>query len=80
MADVSVEMSVRELRDTLADALHEAAVHGRITYVTNRGRRLAAVVPLAVAEQEECARVTPPVPAAAPGAPPGVPGQRTMPG
>jgi len=44
------ERSVREVRADLADILNAAAVHGTITYVTSRGRRIAAVVPLSVAE------------------------------
>ena len=47
------ERSVRELRATLADVLNGAAVHGQITYVTSRGRRIAAVVPVPVAEAAE---------------------------
>jgi prevent-host-death family protein len=47
------EKSVRELRATLADVLNDAAVRGQITYVTSRGRRIAAVVPVPVAETEE---------------------------
>ena len=47
MAD---EMGVRELRGKLADVLNDAAVRGRITYITSRGRRVAAVVPVPVAE------------------------------
>ena len=47
------ELSVRDLRGQVADVLNDAAVHGRITYVTNRGRRLAAVVPVPVAEAAE---------------------------
>jgi prevent-host-death family protein len=47
------ELSVRDLRASLADVLNEAAVHSRITYVTSRGRRIAAVVPVPVAEAAE---------------------------
>lgn len=47
------EISIRELRAQLADVLNAAAVHGEITYVTNRGRRFAAVVPLRIAETAE---------------------------
>jgi len=54
----AVEKSVRELRAGLADVLNDAAVHGQITYVTSRGRRLAAVVPVPVAEAEERERGT----------------------
>lgn len=49
----AVERSVRELRTSLADVLNGAAVRGEITYVTSRGRRIAAVVPVAAAEAEE---------------------------
>lgn len=52
----TAERSVRELRDDLADVLNEAAVRGQITYVTNRGRRIAAVVPVPVAEAAETER------------------------
>lgn len=47
------EKSVREVREGLADVLNDAAVRGTITYVTNRGRRIAAIVPVAIAEQIE---------------------------
>jgi prevent-host-death family protein len=50
--DSVAEVSVRELRATLADVLNGAAVRGEITYVTSRGRRIAAVVPVPVAEAE----------------------------
>lgn len=49
----AAERSVRELRAALADVLNGAAVRGEITYVTSRGRRLAAVVPVPVAEAAE---------------------------
>jgi prevent-host-death family protein len=42
------DKSVRELRSELADVLN-AAVAGDITFVTSRGRRIAAVVPLRIA-------------------------------
>ena len=44
------EMSVRELRAELADVINAAGMHGQITFVTSRGRRVAAVVSVAVAE------------------------------
>jgi prevent-host-death family protein len=53
MAENPPERSVRELRASLADVLNDAAVHGTITYVTSRGRRIAAVVPVPVAESAE---------------------------
>lgn len=52
----SEEMSVAEARSQFADVLNEAAVRGRITYITNRGRRYAAVVPVQVAETAEQAQ------------------------
>jgi prevent-host-death family protein len=51
----SSEKGVAELRLELADVLNAAAVRGEITYVTNRGRRMAAVVPIPVAEAAEAA-------------------------
>jgi prevent-host-death family protein len=47
------EVGIREARAILGDLVHEAAVNGHIAYLTNRGRRVAAVVPLAIAEQAE---------------------------
>jgi prevent-host-death family protein len=44
------EMSVRELRAALADVINAAGMHDQITFVTSRGRRVAAVVSVAVAE------------------------------
>lgn len=46
-------MSTREVRAHLADAVNEAAVRNQITYITQRGRRVAAIVPVAVAEKAE---------------------------
>lgn len=45
------EISARDLRVQLADVLNGTAVYGRITYVTSRGRRVAAIVPVPVADQ-----------------------------
>lgn len=47
------EIGVRELRQGLADVLNDVSVHNHIRYVTSRGRRVAAVVPVPVAEAEE---------------------------
>jgi prevent-host-death family protein len=44
-------MSVRELRADLADVINAAGTRDRVTFVTSRGRRVAAVVSVAVAEQ-----------------------------
>lgn len=49
-------MSVAEARSKFADVLNDAAVRGHITYITNRGRRIAAVVPVPVAEAAEPAQ------------------------
>ncbi len=45
------EMSVRELRTGLADVINAAGIHDQVTFVTSRGRRVAAVVSVAAAEQ-----------------------------
>jgi len=47
----SSELSVRELREGLADVLNAAGTRGQVTFVTSRGRRVAAVVSVAVGEQ-----------------------------
>jgi prevent-host-death family protein len=47
------ERSVRDLRADLADVLNAAGVRDQITYVTSRGRRIAAVVPVQVAEDAD---------------------------
>lgn len=44
------EMSTRELRAELADVINAAGMHNQITFVTSRGRRVAAVVSVAMAE------------------------------
>jgi prevent-host-death family protein len=57
------ERTTREVREHLADVVN-AAIRGQVTYITCRGRRVAAVVPLATADQAE---VRPPsLPAAMP--------------
>ncbi|MFI0915232.1 type II toxin-antitoxin system prevent-host-death family antitoxin [Streptomyces abikoensis] len=52
-ATTSPEIGIRELRAALSDVLNETAVRGRITYVTSRGRRIAAIVPVPDAEAIE---------------------------
>jgi prevent-host-death family protein len=42
----SCERSIREVREHLADVVNDA-IRGRVTYITNRGRRVAVVMPLA---------------------------------
>ena len=51
MEMMPAELSVRELRATLADVINAAATRGHVTFVTSRGRRVAAVVSVAAAEQ-----------------------------
>ncbi|MET9321921.1 type II toxin-antitoxin system prevent-host-death family antitoxin [Streptomyces sp. NPDC003038] len=58
-ANTTAEIGVRDLRTQLSDVLHESTVRGRITYVTSRGRRVAAIVPVDVAEAAEAAREEP---------------------
>jgi antitoxin (DNA-binding transcriptional repressor) of toxin-antitoxin stability system len=53
MTDTPNEISVRELRLALAGTLNNVSVRGRIIYVTNHGRRIAAIVPVPVAERSE---------------------------
>ena len=47
------EKSVGQIRVNLADILNATVVRGEITYITNRGRRIAAIVPVAIAEAAE---------------------------
>ena len=51
MEMMSAELSVRELRAALADVINAAATRNHVTFVTSRGRRVAAVVSVASAEQ-----------------------------
>jgi prevent-host-death family protein len=52
-ATTSDEKGIRELRATLSEVVNDAAVRGRITYITSHSRRVAAVVPVPVAEDVE---------------------------
>lgn len=58
-ANTSAEIGIRELRAALSDVLNETAVRGQITYVTSRGRRIAAIVPVPDAEAIEARRNAP---------------------
>jgi prevent-host-death family protein len=44
-------MSVRELRADLADVINAAGMRNQVTFVTSRGRRVAAVVSVTAGEQ-----------------------------
>ena len=46
-------VGITDARDRLADIVNEAAYTGSVTYITRRGRRLAAIVPAADAERLE---------------------------
>jgi prevent-host-death family protein len=50
MQESQREVGVKELRENIADVLNDVAAHSRVVYVTSRGRRIAAIVPLAVVE------------------------------
>jgi len=45
----ATDKSVRDAREHFADVLYDAAA-GKVTYITSRGRRIAAVVPISVAD------------------------------
>ncbi|MFF3096739.1 hypothetical protein [Streptomyces cyaneofuscatus] len=49
----SKEIGLRELRADLGSVVLEVGVRRDITYVMNRGRRIAAIVPLDIAERAE---------------------------
>lgn len=51
--NTSAEIGIRELRESLSDVLMDTAARGRVTYVTNRGRRMVAIVPLPFGEAAE---------------------------
>jgi prevent-host-death family protein len=76
MTSPETEAPIREVRDNLADVV-DRAVGGSVTYVTRRGERVAAVVPLSVAAatrrpEPDRTRLSRPVPSAAGGRFPGL--------
>lgn len=58
------EIAVTGLREQLANVLNETAVYGRITYITSHGRRVAAIVPVPLADQVATASTQQPAAAA----------------
>ncbi|MEU2443523.1 type II toxin-antitoxin system prevent-host-death family antitoxin [Streptomyces althioticus] len=58
-ANTSAEIGIRKLREKLPDVLHDVSVRGQITYVTNHGRRVAALVPVPDAEAIEAKKTEP---------------------
>lgn len=55
VSEPALEMPISDARDQFADVVNRAAYGGEITYVTRRGRRLAAVVPAAHVAAEAAA-------------------------
>ena len=53
MQEQAREVGVKELREHMADILNEVAAHGRVVYVTSRGRRIVAIMPLATVEKAD---------------------------
>ncbi|KAB7833533.1 type II toxin-antitoxin system Phd/YefM family antitoxin [Streptomyces mobaraensis] len=51
MAEVEYDSPIRKVRDQIAAVVDRAKDDGAITYVTRQGERVAAVVPLPVAER-----------------------------
>jgi prevent-host-death family protein len=51
MIAVEYDSPIRQLRDDLATVVDRAKDNGAVTYVTRRGERVAAIVPLPVAER-----------------------------
>lgn len=49
------ELPISDARDHFADVVGRATYAGRITYITKRGQRVGAVVPVEVAEAAEAA-------------------------
>ena len=53
MSGSATELPVTEARHRFSDVVNAAAFRGEITYVTRRGQRLAAVVPIEAAREYE---------------------------
>lgn len=53
MPENAHELPITDARDRLADVVNDAAYGGQATYLTRRGRRLAAIVPIEAAEAAE---------------------------
>lgn len=47
------DVPITDARDRLADVVNQAAYSGQVTYLTRRGRRLAAIVSVETAEAAE---------------------------
>lgn len=53
MSGNAQDLPITAARDRLADVVNEAAYTGQVTYLTRRGRRLAAIVSVEAAEAAE---------------------------
>lgn len=53
MAINAHDLPITDARSRLADVVNEAAYTGQVTYLTRRGRRLAAIVSVEAAEAAE---------------------------
>jgi prevent-host-death family protein len=53
MSEHAQELPITEARERLADVVNETAYGGGVTYLTRRGRRMAAIVPIEAAEAAE---------------------------
>lgn len=51
MENEPADRTVREIRQHFADVVNDA-IQGRVTYVTSRGRRVAVIGPLALADPD----------------------------
>jgi prevent-host-death family protein len=53
MTEPAQDLTISDARTHLADVVSRAAYAGRITYLTRRGQRIAAIVPANIAEAIE---------------------------
>ncbi|MET9656372.1 MULTISPECIES: type II toxin-antitoxin system prevent-host-death family antitoxin [unclassified Streptomyces] len=51
--NTSEEIGIRDLRAKLGDVVNDISVRGGVTYITSYGWRVAAIVPVTVAEALE---------------------------
>jgi len=54
--DVPEELAIFKARNQLGDIIEKARYFDGVTYLTNRGKRVAAIVPVEVAERYEAER------------------------
>lgn len=53
MSENAQDLPITAARGQLADIVNQAMYSGQVTYLTRRGRRLAAIVPVEAAEAAE---------------------------